>query len=138
MAFESLADKLQNVFKNLTGKGRLSEADVKAGLKEVKMALLEADVSFKVVKQFINSVQEQAVGTDVLNGLHPGQMVIKIVNDELVKLMGSEMTEIALKPSNEITAIMMLNSCRRMERSRESRFFPWVRAINRSILRRQP
>lgn len=176
MAFESLADKLQNVFKNLTGKGRLSEADVKAGLKEVKMALLEADVSFKVVKQFINSVQEQAVGTDVLNGLHPGQMVIKIVNDELVKLMGSEMTEIALKPSNEITVIMMaglqgagkttttakiagklkakgrnplwrpvtctvlrrLNSCRRMERSRESRFFPWVRAINRSILRRQP
>ena len=107
MAFESLADKLQNVFKNLTGKGRLSEADVKAGLKEVKMALLEADVSFKVVKQFINSVQEQAVGTDGLNGLHPGQMVIKIVNDDLVKRMGAEMTEIALKPSNEITVIMM-------------------------------
>lgn len=107
MAFESLADKLQNVFKNLTGKGRLSEADVKAGLKEVKMALLEADVSFKVVKQFINSVQERAVGTDVLNGLNPGQMVIKIVNEELVKLMGSETTEIALKPASEITVIMM-------------------------------
>lgn len=107
MAFESLADKLQNVFKNLTGKGRLSEADVKAGLKEVKMALLEADVSFKVVKQFISSVEDRAVGTDVLNGLNPGQMVIKIVNEELVKLMGSEMTEIALKPSNEITVIMM-------------------------------
>ncbi len=107
MAFESLADKLQNVFKNLTGKGRLSESDVKAGLKEVKMALLEADVSFKVVKQFISAVQERAVGIDVLNGLNPGQMVIKIVNDELVKLMGSEMTEIALKPSNEITVIMM-------------------------------
>lgn len=107
MAFESLADKLQNVFKNLTGKGRLSEADVKAGLREVKMALLEADVSFKVVKQFINSVQERAVGQDVLNGLNPGQMVIKIVNEELVKLMGSEMTEIALKPANEITVIMM-------------------------------
>ena len=107
MAFESLADKLQNVFKNLTGKGRLSEADVKAGLKEVKMALLEADVSFKVVKQFINSVQERAVGTDVLNGLNPGQMVIKVVNEELVKLMGSETTEIALKPANEITVIMM-------------------------------
>ena len=107
MAFESLADKLQNVFKNLTGKGRLSESDVKAGLKEVKMALLEADVSFKVVKQFINSVQERAIGTDVLNGLNPGQMVIKIVNDELVKLMGSKMTEIALKPGNEITVIMM-------------------------------
>jgi signal recognition particle subunit SRP54 len=107
MASESLADKLQNVFKNLTGKGRLSESDVKAGLKEVKMALLEADVSFKVVKQFISSVQERAIGTDVLNGLNPGQMVIKIVNDELVKLMGSEMTEIALKPGNEITVIMM-------------------------------
>ena len=107
MAFESLADKLQNVFKNLTGKGRLSESDVKAGLKEVKMALLEADVSFKVVKQFISSVQERAIGTDVLNGLNPGQMVIKIVNDELVKLMGSEMTESALKPGNEITVIMM-------------------------------
>lgn len=107
MAFESLADKLQNVFKNLTGKGRLSEADVKAGLKEVKMALLEADVSFKVVKQFINSVQERAVGLDVLNGLNPGQMVIKIVNEELVKLMGSETTEIALKPASEITVIMM-------------------------------
>lgn len=107
MAFESLADKLQNVFKNLTGKGRLSESDVKAGLKEVKMALLEADVSFKVVKQFISSVQERTIGTDVLNGLNPGQMVIKIVNDELVKLMGSEMTEIALKPGNEITVIMM-------------------------------
>lgn len=107
MAFESLADKLQNVFKNLTGKGRLTESDVKAGLKEVKMALLEADVSFKVVKQFINSVQEKAVGQDVLNGLNPGQMVVKIVNDGLVDLMGSERTEIALKPGNEITVILM-------------------------------
>lgn len=107
MAFESLSDKLQNIFKNLRGKGRLSEADVKAALKEVKMALLEADVSFKVVKQFIGSVQERAVGQDVLNSLTPGQMVIKIVNEELVNLMGSETTEIALKPSNEITIIMM-------------------------------
>ena len=95
MAFESLADKLQNVFKNLRGKGRLTEADVKAALKEVKMALLEADVSFKVVKQFISSVQERAIGQDVLESLTPGQMVIKIVNEELVKLMGSETTEIA-------------------------------------------
>ena len=86
MAFESLTEKLQNVFKNLRSKGRLTEADVKTALKEVKMALLEADVSFKVVKQFIKSVQEQAVGQDVMNGLNPGQMVIKIVNDELVKL----------------------------------------------------
>lgn len=107
MAFESLSDKLQNIFKNLTGKGRLSEADVKAGLKEVKMALLEADVSFKIVKQFVNSVQERAVGTDVLNGLNPGQMVIKIVNEELVSLMGSETTEIALKPGSDITVILM-------------------------------
>ena len=107
MAFESLADKLQNVFKNLRGKGRLSEADVKAALKEVKMALLEADVRFKVVKQFINSVQERAVGQDVLNSLTPGQMVIKIVNEELVNLMGSETTEIELKAGGEITVIMM-------------------------------
>ena len=107
MAFESLSDKLQNVFKNLRGKGRLTEADVKAALKEVKMALLEADVSFRVVKQFISAVQERAVGQDVMNSLTPGQMVIKIVNEELVKLMGSETTEIHLKPANEITVIMM-------------------------------
>ena len=107
MAFESLSDKLQNIFKNLRGKGRLSEADVKAALKEVKMALLEADVSFKVVKQFISSVQERAVGQDVLNSLTPGQMVVKIVHEELVSLMGSETTEIALKPANEITVILM-------------------------------
>ena len=93
---------------NLRGKGRLSEADVKAALKEVKMALLEADVSFKVVKQFISAVQERAIGQDVLNSLTPGQMVIKIVNEEMVKLMGSEMTEIQLKPGNEITIIMMV------------------------------
>jgi signal recognition particle subunit SRP54 len=107
MAFDSLSEKLQRVFKNLRGKGRLSEADVKAALKEVKMALLEADVSFKVVKQFINSVQERAVGQDVLNSLTPGQMVVKIVHEELINLMGSETTEIALKPGNEITVIMM-------------------------------
>ncbi len=107
MAFESLSDKLQNVFKNLRGKGRLSEADVKAALKEVKMALLEADVSFKVVKQFVNSVQARAVGQDVLNSLTPGQMVIKIVHEELVSLMGSETTEIALRPGSEVTVILM-------------------------------
>ena len=107
MAFESLSDKLQNVFKNLRGKGRLTEADVKAALKEVKMALLEADVNFKVVKQFVSSVQERAVGEDVFGSLTPGQTVVKIVTDELVKLMGSDTTEIALKPSNEITVIMM-------------------------------
>ena len=107
MAFESLTEKLQNVFKNLRSKGRLTEADVKVALKEVKMALLEADVSFKVVKQFIKAVQERAIGQDVMNGLNPGQMVIKIVNDELVSLMGSETTEITLRPAGEITVIMM-------------------------------
>ena len=107
MAFESLSDKLQNVFKNLRSKGRLTEADVKAALKEVKMALLEADVSFRVVKQFINDLQERAVGEDVFGSLTPGQTVVKIVTEELVKLMGSETTEIALKPGNEITVIMM-------------------------------
>ncbi|MGI6011112.1 MAG: signal recognition particle protein [Ruminococcus sp.] len=107
MAFESLSEKLQNVFKKLRSKGKLTEADVKTALKEVKMALLEADVSFKVVKQFIKSVQERAVGQDVMNGLNPGQMVIKIVNEELISLMGSETTELPLKPGNAMTVIMM-------------------------------
>ncbi len=107
MAFESLTDKLQNVFKNLRSKGRLTEEDVKAALKEVKMALLEADVNFKVVKQFVKSVEERAIGADVLNGLNPGQMVIKIVNEEMISLMGSETTEITLQPGKAITVIMM-------------------------------
>lgn len=107
MAFESLSEKLQNVFKNLRGKGKLSEADVKAALKEVKMALLEADVNFKVVKNFISSVQERAVGEEVLTSLTPGQMVIKIVNEEMIKLMGDETTEISMKPANEATIILM-------------------------------
>ena len=107
MAFDSLTEKLQNVFKNLRSKGRLTEADVKAALKEVKMALLEADVNFKVVKNFVKTVQERAVGQDVLNSLTPGQMVVKLVNEELVTLMGSDTTEIALKPSSEISVILM-------------------------------
>ncbi len=107
MAFDSLTEKLQNVFKNLRSKGRLTEEDVKAALKEVKMALLEADVNFKVVKNFVKTVQERAVGQDVLNSLTPGQMVIKLVNEELVSLMGSDTTEIALKPSSEISVILM-------------------------------
>ena len=107
MAFESLTEKLQNVFKNLRSKGRLTEEDVKAALKEVKMALLEADVNFKVVKQFIKTVEERAVGADVMNGLNPGQMVIKIVNEELIALMGSESAEIQLQPGKAITVLMM-------------------------------
>ena len=108
MAFESLSDKLQNVFKNLRGKGRLSEADVKASLKEVKMALLEADVSFKVVKQFIKSVEERAIGADVMNSLTPGQQVVKIVHEELISLMGSETTELKLKGAGDVTVLMMM------------------------------
>ena len=107
MAFDSLSEKLQNVFKNLRSKGRLTEADVKTALKEVKMALLEADVNFKVVKQFVKDVEERAVGQDVMNGLNPGQMVIKIVNEEMVKLMGSETAEITLQPGKAVTVIMM-------------------------------
>lgn len=107
MAFESLTDKLQNVFKNLRSKGRLTEEDVKAALKEVKMALLEADVNFRVVKQFIKSVEERAIGSDVMNGLNPGQMVIKIVNEEMIALMGSETTELNFQPGKAVTVIMM-------------------------------
>ena len=107
MAFDSLTEKLQNIFKNLRSKGRLTEDDVKEALKEIKRALLAADVNFKVGKDFIGSVQERAIGQDVMNGLNPGQMVIKIVNEELVRLMGSETTEIALQPGSAITVIMM-------------------------------
>ena len=107
MAFESLTERLQNVFKNLKGKGRLTEEDVKQALREVKMALLEADVNFKVVKQFVKSIEEKAVGADVLNGLNPGQMVIKFVHEELISLMGSETTEIKMQPGKSTTVIMM-------------------------------
>lgn len=107
MAFESLTDKLQNAFKSLKGKGVLTEDDVKAALKEVKLALLEADVNFKVVKQFVKSVQERAIGEDVLTGLNPGQMVIKIVNEEMINLMGSEVSELKLEPGQAMTVIMM-------------------------------
>ena len=108
MAFDNLSEKLQNVFKQLRSKGSLTEADVRAALKEVKMALLEADVNFKVVRQFTKTVQEKAIGQDVMNGLNPGQMVIKIVHDELVSLMGNEKAELPLKPGNEITVYMMI------------------------------
>ena len=108
MAFDSLSEKLQNVFRSLRSKGRLTEADVKTALKEVKMALLEADVNFRVVKKFVKDVQERAVGQDVMNGLNPGQMAIKIVNEELVNLMGPEPTEIQLQPGSATTVIMMV------------------------------
>jgi len=107
MAFENLSDKLQNVFKNLRSKGLLTEDDVKVALKEVKMALLEADVNFKVVKQFVKSVEERAIGQDVLKGLNPGQMVIKIVNEEMISLMGSDTTELKFQPGKSITTVLM-------------------------------
>jgi len=107
MAFDSLTEKLTKVFKSLRGKGKLNENDVKAALKEVKIALLEADVNFKVAKNFIKTVEERAIGQDVMNSLTPGQMVIKIVNEEMTALLGSEKTELTLRPTQEITVIMM-------------------------------
>ena len=107
MAFDSLSDKMQGVFKKLKSKGLLTEEDVKEAMKEVKRALLEADVNFKVVKNFVNTVTEKAIGEDVMKGLNPGQMVIKIVKEELVTLMGEEIVELKLLPSNEQTIIMM-------------------------------
>ncbi len=107
MAFENLTEKLQNVFRNLRGKGKLSEADVTSALREVKLALLEADVNFKIVKQFIKDIKERAVGEEVLNSLTPAQQVIKIVNEELVKLIGEETKEIELKSGDYINVIMM-------------------------------
>ncbi len=94
MAFENLSGKLQEVFKQLKSKGRLTEADVKSAMREVKIALLEADVNFKIVKDFIKRVTERAVGTEVLEGLNPGQQVIKIVNEELIELMGSTQSQL--------------------------------------------
>ena len=150
MAFDSLSEKLQNVFKNLRSKGRLTEADVKAALKEVKMALLEADVNFKVVKQFVKSVQERAIGADVMNGLNPGQMVIKIVNEEMVNLMGSETTEIKLRPGHSnskernhfwlpATFIVRLRSSsyRSTVKNRAWKYLPWVTDTSRSTLQKQ-
>ena len=107
MAFENLSEKLQNIFKNLRGKGKLSEEDVKAALKEVKLALLEADVNFKIVKKFVKDTEARAIGEEVMQSLTPAQMVIKIVNEELVNLMGGEPAELKLKPADELTIIMM-------------------------------
>ena len=107
MAFENLTDKLTKVFKNLRSKGRLSEEDVKVALKEVKLALLEADVNYKVVKNFIKSVEERAVGSEVLEGLNPGQAVVKIVNEELTNVLGSETVELKFESGQSTTVIML-------------------------------
>ena len=108
MAFESLSDRLSDIFQNLSGKGKLSEEDVNLALKEVRMALLEADVNFKLVKNFIAKVKESAIGEEVFSSLSPAQTVIKIVRDELTKMMGEENTELKLRPQSEITVLMMV------------------------------
>ncbi|MCI8915529.1 MAG: signal recognition particle protein [Oscillospiraceae bacterium] len=107
MAFESLTDKLSAVFKRLRGKGRLSEADVKEAMKEIKMALLEADVNFKVVKSFVAQVTQRAVGQDVMESLTPAQMIVKIVNEELTSLMGGGETKLAISPAPP-TVVMLV------------------------------
>ena len=107
MAFESLSDKLQNTFKKLRGKGVLTEADINDAMREVKLALLEADVNFKVVKEFVAEVKEKAMGQDVLSSLTPGQQVIKIVNDELVEMMGGTNSKLTYSPSGFTTLLMV-------------------------------
>ncbi len=107
MAFEGLTEKINNTFKKLRGKGRLKESDVKEAMREIRLALLEADVSYKVVKDFVKSVTERCVGTDVLEALSPAQMIIKIVNEELTKLMGSDLKHITINP-NGPTVIMLV------------------------------
>ena len=107
MAFEGLTEKINNTFKKLRGKGRLKESDVKEAMREIRMALLEADVSYKVVKDFVKSVTERCVGTDVLEALSPAQMIIKIVNEELTKLMGSDQKHITINP-NGPTVVMLV------------------------------
>ena len=106
MAFESLSEKLNEAFKKLRGKGRLTENDVKEAMREVRMALLEADVSYKVVRDFTKAVTAKAVGSDVLEALNPAQMVIKIVNDELCSLMGSENRKLNI--SSKSPSVVML------------------------------
>ena len=107
MAFEGLTEKISSAFKKLRGKGRLKESDVKEAMREIRMALLEADVSYKVVKDFTKSVTERCVGTDVLEALSPAQMIVKIVNEELVKLMGTETKHITINP-NGPTVVMLV------------------------------
>ena len=105
--FQSLSEKLENAFKKFRSKGKLTEADIKAGMREIKLALLEADVNFKVVKDFINTVSERAVGTEVLESLLPGQQIVKIVNEELTNLMGGSQAKLTIS-SKPPTVIMMV------------------------------
>ena len=107
MAFESLSDKLQDTFKKLKGKGVLTEEDIDKAMREVKLALLEADVNFKVVKEFVAEVKAKAIGSDVLNSLTPGQQVVKIVNDELISLMGGTNSKLTYSSSGFTTILMV-------------------------------
>lgn len=107
MAFESLTERFQNIFNNLRGKAKLDAEDVHAAMKEVKLALLEADVNFKVVKDFVKETKAKAIGAEVFESLSPGQTVIRIVRDELIHLMGDTAAELELKPQNQVTVIMM-------------------------------
>ena len=106
MAFESLSDKLNNIFKKLRGKGRLSQADIKDAMRQVRMVLLEADVSYKVVKDFVKNVSEKAAGQEILESLNPAQMVIKIVNEEMTALMGGQAAK--LNYSSKVPSIVMV------------------------------
>ena len=119
MAFEGLTEKLSSAFKKLRGKGRLSESDVKEAMREIRLALLEADVSYKVVKEFIKKVTERAVGADVLESLTPAQMIVKIVNEELTALMGGQSTKLNLSPKPP-TVVMLVGPQRRGQNHQRS------------------
>ena len=106
MAFENLSERLQKALKNLTGKGKISEADINDASREIRLALLEADVNFKVVKDFIKKIKKEALGKEVQDSLNPGQQIIKIVDDELTKMMGEE--AVSLNKSPHIPTIIMM------------------------------
>ena len=120
MAFEGLSSRLQAITRKLGGKSRITESDLKEVMREVKLALLEADVNFKIVKEFVNTVQEKALGQDVLKSLTPGQQVIKIVRDEMTELLGGTLSKINFTP-NPPTIIMLvgLQGSRKNYNSRE-------------------
>ena len=111
MAFERLSSRLQEITKKIRGKARITESDLKEMMREVKLALLEADVNYKIVKEFIAEVEKKALGQDVLKSLTPGQQVVKIVKDELIELLGGEESKIAFTP-NPPTVIMLVRSSR--------------------------
>ena len=111
MAFEGLSSKLQNIFRKLGGKGKLTEKEVKEAMREIKLALLEADVNFSVVKSFINTVSARAVGSDVLQSLTPSQQIIKIVNEELTQLIGGSVVKVEFGPLPTLQRLRAKNRC---------------------------